>query len=338
MSKPEAETGKEAVVDTQQADLVSPDQEGSLSDILEKSKGTAFTGHPALEEAAGPEGEKTEDRAEDGKAEEEKVKASTQEAPKFKHATWEETESARIEAERVMHQSNEEAAALKKQIADREATDQAAKDAAAVEAAQPKPEEIRAEAKAKVKTALKTIRSLDEDDPEYDEKVADAWAEAGVGGHPGTVAAAPDKEAIAKLVEEQVKNTLSAEREANAARDAATENARTRENAQDIAVKAGLKMEKGSVDYRLFWDVAKDIPAAFQDKPLADQVDWAIDEVRKLKGEVVKTKEQKAAETLRLQQQNAVLEKGPERVISKPKQEAYSLNTIVTKQTEARRI
>ena len=335
---PEAETGKEAVVDTQQAELVSPDQEGSLSDIISKQTGTVFSGHPAEEGAAGPEGEKPEDRTEGGEPAakpEDKAKPAEDAAPQFKHQTWEETEKARVEAERAMHAAKEEAATLRKEKEERDAADKVAAETAKA-IPQPTPEEVRAAAKAKVKATLKTIGSLDEEDPEYDEKVAEAWADAGLGAP--SVAAAPDKAEIAKLVEEQVTNTLKAEREATAEKDRAAEIARTRENAQDMAAKAGLKMDKGTVDYRLFWDVAQEIPKELSEKPLKEQVDWAIDEVHRLKGDIVKTKEEKAAEAKKVQLRQQPLERGPERVPAKPSSEGYSINSIVSKQQETRRI
>lgn len=343
---PEADkTGTDTVVDTQQTQLVDPDAEGSLSDILEKSKGPVFEGHPAdAEGAAGPEGEagsveRTAEQIEADRIKEEEAAAAkkAEEAkPTLKYKSQEEAEAAQAEAARKMHEATEEAARLREEIKTRDEAAKTAKETAEAEAAQRKPEEIRAEAKTKVKTALATIRGLDEEDPEYDEKVADAWATAGVGA--ASVAAAPDRTEIAKIVDEQVKLQLKTERDVNAEKDRETANARVRENAHDLAAKAGLAMEKGTADYRLFWDVAKDVPTDVAAQPLSDQVSWAVDEVHRLKGEVVKTKEQKAAEAKRLQQQQAPLEAGPTRVVTKPKEESYSINTIVGKQQEARRI
>ena len=339
---PKAVTDAEAVVDTQTAELVSPDTKGSLSEILDRAKDTqVLSGHPA-DTAVGPESTETETVVEDGtKAAadtkvNDKVETKVEDKPQFKHSSWEKTESARVEAEREMHAAKEEAADLKRKLADKEAADKAADDAIKAEATQRKPEEIRAEAKAKVKETLNKIRALDEDDPEYDEKVADAWADAGLGAP--TTAAAPDKEEIAKLVSEQVKNTLQADREATAESEREADEARTRERAQGLATKSGLEMKQGSVDFRLFWDVAKDIPENIMTQPLEDQVEWTVDEVRRLKGEVVKTKEQKAADAKRLQLQNSVLEKGPEKVVPTVTKEPYSINTIVNKQQNARRI
>ena len=339
---PEAVAANETVVDTQQADLVKPDQEGSLSDILAKTQAEqVFSGHPA-DQVAGPEDKVTEPAKEDGKTEDDATKGAVKpedkvaDQPKFKHASWDETEKARVEAEKAMHTAKEEAATLRREKEEREAAAQAAEDAVKAAEAQRKPEEIRAEARAKVKATLKKVREIDEDDPDYDEKVADAWAEAGLGAP--AAAAAPDKGEIAKLVSEQVQNTLKAEREANAENDRKAELAHTRENAQSLATKSGLEMKQGSVDSRLFWDVAKEIPDEVMAKPLEEQVEWAVNEVRRLKGEVVKTKEQKDADAKRLQLQNSVLEKGPERVVKPVTKEPYSINTIVTKQQDARRI
>jgi hypothetical protein len=338
---PEAEAVKEAVVDTQQAALVNPEQEGSLSDLLDKRKSTQiFSGHPADTAIAGPEGEETVTGEEGGIVAVTTPEATVKPEPlpkeevKYKHSTWEETERARLEAERRMTEATTEAADLKKRLADREAADRAAEETARAAAAQRNPEEIRAAAKDKVKATIEKIDSLDEEDPDYRDKVADAWAEAGL----GSAVAAPDKTEIAKLVEEQVQNTLKAEREASAEKDRATEVARTRDNAQALAAKSGLDMKQGSVDYRLFWDVARDIPPEFVDQPLDDQVGWTVDEVRRLKGEVVKTKEQKAAEAKKLQLQQSVLEKGPERVVPVTTREPYSINAIVQKQQDTRRI
>jgi hypothetical protein len=321
MAEAGAETpGSEELKDTQ----VSSDDLGSTAELMAARPRRVFDGERVTEAETPAEEEAGPEVLPDGE-----VKAEPAAEPeKFtpKHKTWEETERARREAESTMTKANqkaaeeekarikaeEEAAAVRKELEDLKAAQAApAAEPAQVEPAKPV---TKAEQKSRIKTALATIRSIAEDDPDYDEKVAEAWAEAGVGTSAVPI---PDQKEIAKETAKIVREELKAEQ---TAKDAKTETerrqeaaVRVREDADAAATKAGLQMEPGSADHRLFWDLAKEVPAELRTKPLKDQVDWTVKEVQRLKTGVVQTTEAERERARRAQLNNAVLEKGDTR-------------------------
>ncbi|MBI4960773.1 MAG: hypothetical protein HY915_14950 [Desulfovibrio sp.] len=360
------EAGKETQTQDTEAvleEFKGPDDEGSLASIIEQSRHQVLTEHPTAggmgafepkpeekeEETPLPEEIPTE--TEDDKPPAETTPPETEFKPK--HQTWEETEKARIEAEQKMHAATEEAANLRKELGERQEK--------GAEKETPEPPEPPAEApkpvtkeerKERVKTALATIRDLDEGDPDYDEKVAEAWAEAGVGGSEVPV---PDKNEIAKLVAQQVREELKAEDETKRQKDEVVRqeqvDADARTKAEELATEAGLNMGKGTADHRLFWDVARELPEELKPKPNAsateleklfpDQVKWVVGEVRRLKGEIVQGKPGTDGQVRELQRQNAVLERGSTRSMQtkKPSEpENYTLGGIINQQMNQRRI
>lgn len=93
------------------------------------------------------------------------IQDSSQVTPKFKHKTWEETETARIEAVKKMTEATERASRYEKMV--QNLTQQV------------KPtEQPESTAKRLAKEALASIKKLDPLDPNYEEKAAIIWAEA----------------------------------------------------------------------------------------------------------------------------------------------------------------
>lgn len=350
----EAETGHE--VQTQETepvpseDLKGPEDEGSLASILERGRHRVLTEHPTAggmgafeakpeEEEASPE-EETNPPEEIPPGEE-----KPPDPPEFqpKHQTWQETEKARLEAEQKMHTATEEAANLRKELDALKEKDVEKETAQPPEPPTESPKPVtKEERKARVKTALATIRELDETDPDYDEKVAEAWAEAGVGG---SEVPFPDKDEIAKAVAQQVRDELKADDEAQRQKgeeerqNQAKVDARTK--AEELATGAGLNMAKGTADYRLFWDVAQEIPNEQRSKPFSEQVQWAVGEVRRLKGDMIQGNPGAKARAQEIQRQNAVLERGSSQTTQTrkpPESETYTLGGIINSQLNARRI
>ncbi|MBI4961034.1 MAG: hypothetical protein HY915_16310 [Desulfovibrio sp.] len=342
----EAEIGKETQPQDTQVlleEFKGPEDEDSLANILERSRHQVLTEHPAAggmgalepkpEEEETPLPEETSE-TEDGKPPDE-TKPPETEPPKFepKHKTWEETEKARIEAEQKMHAATEETAQTRRELEELRQKSAEKEPEPPAEAPKPVTKEGRKE---RVKTALATIRDLDEADPDYDEKVAEAWAEAGVGG-----SEVPDKNEIAKLVREELKAQDEAKRQKDeeVAQEQADANVRTK--AEELAAGAGLNMGKGTLDNRLFWDVARGIPDDQKSKPFPEQVQWAVGEVRRLKGEIVQGKPGAEEQAREIQKQNAVLERGSTQTTRtrKPAEpETYTLGGIINSQMNQRRI
>jgi len=309
-------------------DLQTSDNPDSLAGIIERSK-IEFSGHPAEGGEEPPEETRTDGEDPPEPPEPEK---------KFKYASHEEAEKGAAETQRFATEKAEEAKTA------RERAEALERELAEVRAAPPEPAEApkpptRVEAKGRVATALKTIRQLDEDDPEYDDKVADAWAEAGVGGPQVPV---PDTAEITKIVTKQVKEELQAARDVVAAKEAESETIRIRTTATELATKSGLDMETGSADHRLFWDVAREIPATnpeLEAKPLKEQTEWVVNEVRRLTGKVIETKAQRDERARQHQAQNTPLGRGSTRPqTTSTKQEPATLGNILENQRAARRI
>lgn len=353
----EAETGKETVVENQEVsteELKGPEHQDSLASILEEAPRPVFTGHPALGEEEGeihPEGEDkgTKPPEQTGKEEEDKKPPEPSETPKFepKYKSHEEAERAYQEAERRMHEATTQAAKDKEALeaAERE-RDEIRQKLAEKEAKPPEPpaktpEELEAEQEAKIEAALEEISGLDEGDPEYRKKVAKAWRKAGIGG--SGQPAIPDAKVIEEMIDRQVAERLQ-EKEAAAAAQRqkdekdrqAREAADLSTKAEDLATKAGLNMEKGNADYRLFWDVVNEGPEEIKGKPFEDQVKWVVGEVRRLKGEVAQSTQEAQKRAQETQQQNAVLERGASRPKAPQAPEPFTLGSIMDKHRAAR--
>jgi len=326
-------------------DNKTAEDEGSLAQILEEQGPgvPVFTGHPALgEEEATPGLEGEGGIPEGAKPPEEEGK---EKPPESKFKTKEEAERAHAEAERRMH----------------EATTQAAKDKEARETAEREREQLRQELeglktripekppeetskppvtkegrktrlKSVSKAAFDRIAQLDRTDPDYQEQVANVWADLleAVAVEPSSLT--PDE--IAKIT----RDTIKAEREAQEAADAAEGRARVWQKAVDIATKAGLNMEADSADFILFTALARRAPDDLYEKPLQEQVDWVVAEVRKRKDQMIQLTKGEEEAIRKAQEKNAILERGSRTPKSAPKEEAYSLKGILEEKQQERRI
>jgi hypothetical protein len=305
-------------------ELKGPEDEGSLASILETPH-PVFTGHPAMEEeAAGPE---EETPGEEQKEEEAPEKPSEQK-PERKYKSWDEAEAGAKEHQRFATEKAEEAKREReaREAAERERDELRTKMAEKKEPSETKPETVSEDqVEAKIEEALDEIAQLDEFDPDYKKKVAKAWRKAGVGN------AAVSKEEIVK----QVREELLAEQKAAAPTPETPSTSQTRSMADDLAGKAGLDMKEGSVDHDLFWLQVKRMPKEYDEKPFEEQVQWCVDEVKRRKGDLVKTKTKDHQKT---QINNAVLERGGERPSKPAAPEPYTLGSIMNKHLERRRI
>lgn len=299
-----------------------------------------------------PEGEEKSPEPPEVKAEDlpeaQKEKEAAPEPPEFKpkYKSHEEAERAYDEAERKMHEATTQAARdregqerltreaeeLRRQLAEKEAAKPPAKT----------PEELEAEEEARIAQALDEIDQIETNDrQEYLKLAAKAWRKAGFGGMGQPTA--PD----AKTLDEMIDHRL-AERQRQD-----EENLAIRTQAIEMAGQAGLNMEVGSEDFKLFWDQAKALPPEVRAKPLQEQVDWAAEEAKKLRkpdpSPTVEalTEEQKELMELgreykakQVQSQNTVLGKGASDL--KPSQEAqpetFSMGGILRQQQKARQL
>jgi hypothetical protein len=367
----ETDTGKETQ-ETQVVlpeDLKGPEDAGSLADILERTRHQVLTEHPgpgirgAFEPNSGEREEETP-LEEETKPPEETPKEGEEKPPETKTPSEEEIpegwgfkpkykdhKEAEKGAREHQQKVTEATEATKREREAREKLEQENKELreklTEKEAKPPEPpvktlEELEAEQEARILAALEEIGGLDEGDPDYQKKVARAWRKAGVGGVGQP--AIPDPQEIARLAVQQVKEELKAEEEAKRQRDEEGRqqqaNADARTQADNLAAEAGLNMAKGTADYRLFWDVAGDLPENLKSKPFTEQVHWAVGEVRRLKGEVVQDKQTAAEKAREVQRQNTVLERGSNRPgkATEPEAKTYTLGGIINSQMNARRI
>jgi len=322
--------------------VIPSDEEGSLGSVLEGANRLELTGHPAMGEAgegagegagAGEEaGAGAEAAGADGK------KPVEEPAKEFKYKTLEEAHNGVSEAERKMHEATTETA---KEVAARKALEQENADLKQrLEAAAKPPEKPAVEApkpvtpaerKAKIKTALQKIDELDPNDPEYVDKMAECWAETGVGGADVPM---PNTDEINRLVGERVKEAMAAQKATDDAERAEKAKVETRDDADRLAKEAGLDMASDSLDYKRFWAMAPLVPDEIRTKPLKDQVEWAVGEVQKLRGP---TAAELAAAGAANQNKNTPLGKGGQKVSLKPQPEPEaSLGGMFEKQKEAR--
>ena len=235
---------------------------------------------------------------------------------------------------------------LKRQLAEKDAAHQPPEKS-------PEPEEVkpvtqgerRNRIKASSKAALQKIAALDTYDPDYQDKVAEAWADALSEAGLGTAdAPLPTGKEIEELVSKKVQEQLTAAREAEAAvRARETEqetHTRVWNKAMDLATKAGLDMDPDSADFELFTNAAKKTPGDIQN--IEDQVAWAVNEVRRKLGKAALTQAGQQAAARQNQYQNAILERGNTRPDAAKKKsnddEPYSTSSLMREVQEARRI
>lgn len=317
------------IVDLATAEIKTAADKDSMANLLEASRESRIIGDngpPPNEVEDEPEPEPEASGGEEGAPETKEARekaeaeAATSKPPEFKpkHKSWEETEAARQEAERTMHEATtkakQEAEAREALERERDELKQRLEEAAKppekpVEAVKPVTPASR---KAKVAQALKTIRELDPQADDYDDKLAEAWAEAGMG------AEGPSKEEIAKEAAKIARDELKAEQAADVAARAAAEQASAADRAWQEAVgigqKAGLNLDdQDSADYIIFERMTSKIPEEMKGKPLAEIADWMVAETRKRTGQVVQTQAQREAAARKVQNENAVMGRGNER-------------------------
>ena len=269
--------------------------------------------------------------------------------PKYK--SQEEAEKAALEATRKMTEATTQAARDKEA---REATERERDELKQkLEEVLAKPPEKPAEEtkpvtgddrKVRIKAATKAvfdkIAEMDRTDSDYQEQVADAWAEGleavGMGGTNLTQAE----------IDKMVKGSLKAEQDAAAAAraeqdkaDAAVESERIEAKARDLGSKAGLDLEDPDSADSIIWDRMKTkIPQEVFDKgTLEAQVEWVAAEVRKRTGKVVETSEAEKERARKAQIKNGVLPRGNNRpAVPEDKTDNYSLASLQKADRERR--
>jgi hypothetical protein len=340
----EAEAGKENLVESQVVapeNLTSPEDEDSLGAIVAKVQHPVFSGHPAMGEGEGGEAgleEKPEETLSEVK--------EPQAPPEKKYKTWEDAEAGAREHQSAFTKKAEEAKREKeaREVAEQEREELRQKLAEKEAAAPPEkpaepaktPEEQEAAQEAKIEQALDEIGQLDEFDPDYKKKVAKSWRKAGIGGT-GQPTIPTDK-ALDEIIDKRVDARIQAKEAVKASEAKKTEEVNVRTRASEMAGKAGLSMEEGTADNILFWATVSKMPKEFDDKPFDEQVQWTVNEVRRLKGEVVQSKEEMAARARKTQTDNAVLERGAERPQKPAAPDPYTLGSIMNKHQASRRI
>ena len=325
------EAGEETRTDTQTAPETTSAQETPMDDELGHR---LLSGHPA---DTGGEGEGEagpgEGEAEAGKGEGEgEVKAGEEKPSKFepKHKTWEETERARVEAERTMHEATTEAADLKKERDELKEKLEPAEAATKppekpVEEVKPiTPEERKAKLKAAAKVANKkavaAIKKLDDTDPEYDDQVADAWAEANAEAllEAGIGASTLSRDELDKIVDQKLAARDKASTEAKVKEEAKTAAEKAWGKALDQAEEAGLAVrDEDSADSMIFAQLESKIPKELYGKP-KEATEWLIAETQKRLGRTAQTAQEREAAARRTQTNNSVLGLGGRRTPQKP--------------------
>ncbi len=350
------EAEKETLIESQAVlpeDLPTSEDEDSLGAIVAKVQHPVFSGHPAMggeeEDKADLEDEGTRKAEDEG---EDKPKTPPDEAipegwefkPKYKDhqsaekgakehqalATKATQETAR---EREAREAAElETLGLRQKLAEKEAA------AAPEKPVTPEktPEELEADQEAKIEQALNEIDLLDEFAPDYKKKLAKAWRKAGIGG--SGQPAIPDGKVLDEIIDKRVEERLQVKEAEKAAATKVVEEKSTRTRAGELAGKSGLNMEEGTADNKLFWATVNDMPKEFDDKPFEEQVQWTVNEVRRLKGEVVQSKAEMEARARKVQTDNAVLGRGGERPKKPAAPEPYTLGSIMNKHQAGRRI
>ena len=320
---------------TSQDEIITGPKDGdSLADDLDNRREITgdmlLGGHPndelgeeALE--GGPEvksGEETKPGEEEAKSGEEAPKKEEPPiGPRFK--SQEDAEKAHAEAERRMHE------ATTKEAEERKAREKAERELEELRQAQAKLPEKKPEEKpvvkapteeertAKISEAAKTanlaampkLRSLDPDDPDYEEKYAAIMTDINVaiGKALLEVSIAPSsltREEVEKIYEERAKT----ERE----KVEAAEAGRIEIRAKEMGVKAGLSLDDPESADSIIWDRFKtQIPQEVYDKnSLEAQVEWVTNKVRSITGKVALTVAEKEEAARKIQEDNQPLGRG----------------------------
>jgi hypothetical protein len=198
-----------------------------------------------------------------------------------------------------------------RESAERERDEYKEKLAAREEAAKPPvktAEELEDEKETRIEAALVEIGELDESDPAYTRKVAKAWRKAGIGG--AEQPPIPDTKVLDEIIDRRVEEKIQAREAAGVKQREQEKDAHTWETAVELAAKSGLDMTADSADEILFRTMAKRLPQEISGKPLQEQVNWAVGEVRKRTGKVVQVSEAEKERARQAQANNAVLERG----------------------------
>ena len=317
---------------------VEPVKEGGVSDaITEIMQERVFSGHPADQGAEGKgdngpgDGEQgtPEVKAEPpaGEGGEQKVEAPAGEEAKFepKHKTWEETEKARREAERSLHEKATKASDLEKENQRLKDDAETVKQELEALKTKPKPQEPPNldSVVDRYAQALAKAGELNTYDADYNKKVAKIMVEAGFAGQ-----SAPDPAILQELIAEQVETRVKeAVKNVRGDQDKEADAARNLKRIHQVAEDEGLNMKEGSPDYKAFWAMAKD---ADPSKTLEEQSKWAANEVKALKGAFRQGYQQELKTGEEHQTNNEPMGRGGTRPPAPPaKKEPFSINNIL---------
>ena len=323
----ENEAGEGTQLDTRTGPETVPAQP---TDLDEELGHRLLTGHPA---DTGGEGEggtgPDEGKPEAGAAGAGEVKTGEEKPPEWKpkYKNQEEAERAHAEAERKMHEATTKTADIERE------RDELKQRLEAAEKPPEKPvEEVKAltdaERKAKLKEVAKiankkavaAIKQLDDTDPEYDDQVADAWAEANADAllQAGIGASTLNQVELDKLIDQKIEAKEQASKAARDEEDKKTAAQKAWDKALDAAEEAGLAVrDEATAEFLIFRGLEEKIPKELYGKP-KEATDWMIAEAQKRLGKTVMTQQQREDAARKKQIDNSVLGLGGRRTPQKP--------------------
>lgn len=325
MTQEKALTVEEAMEQVQEDSVYTADTDDTP---VEKTEETKETEEETEEKQEVDETEETEEETEEETKEKEDDEEESEKVD-FKYKSQEEAEAGAKEAERKMHEKAAEVKALADEAkALKEELESFKKETSTAEK---KGDITKDEAKTIKKVMvdlLKEVNSLDENDEDYQEKLADVWAR-GLG------------EGIS--LKEQEKAA-----EIKAKQDAEVENKNIFDQATNLAKKAGLEMDfvtdkngkpVSTIDYDLFWNiVGKSQPVG---ETVEDRIEWVINEVKQKRSEdrekIINEQKALREKQKEAQSKNKVLDKGVKTIPDKKdKDEAPLSITDALRRTERR--
>jgi hypothetical protein len=289
----------------------SPDPEAEAAAQAEREAVELAEREAARSEAETPEEKATREAAE----------AAAANLPKFepKHKTWEETEKARVEAERTMHEANTKAAeevkakeTLQKELDELKANPPEKKEPAKEVTEEERDAQLEAVASAANEQAMAEIAELDDQDPDYRKLVAKAWGKANAKIIKAARQTPISQADIDKLIDQRWDAKDTAAKAAKAEADLKTAGQQAAKEVEDYCKEHGLPVDDPEkAEYDLFDAAERKLPVELQGKGATPEVkEWIANYIRQRTGKVVEQSEAERQAALVAQKKNAVLGKG----------------------------
>lgn len=327
--------------------VIEPKGTDSLTPLLEEDAKNYMVGHPA---AASSEEEKEEKEEKDLVLEKEKEltdkekleseEEKRKESLKPKYKSQEEAETAYAEAQRKMHEATTESARLREQNEKLQAqfNEVLTKAVTKKEDVEKPPDLTKKEEailKGRIKPMLKEIEALDNDDPDYQEKVDEIY-DKHLGATMRERDARMEKDFSDRLskVKDEIKKEIKEERSTEKTQDQLVNEAIEKAKKEGLDMRSNIKIEGrddvvDTADWRLFWDSAERAPKGSSPEQI---VDYAIKEVKRMRNEILAPKDK----AKKRQEENAVLERTtvgkevrPEDEVAKPISMTEALNQSI---------